>query len=337
MRDRVVTTAAFVAVLSVAATAAGTEHQTVFERLNVLDSRATLSTARVDDLSRRLEENETALQSRWETADVAVRAAQPIRLEVNRTLAKWLGAFRAARRTSTAGPVASEDTERLLRYAGSQALPARLADTDVVRRADEERAAFGTILAERGSLIVELARTEADLATFDGGRERIVSTARTVGAATDLDVTAQRFGARLETLPNVDPSFDFHRFKGTLARPLTATPTHAFGASAPMIRGAGLTWRGVEGDVLATADGEVVFAEPFEGWGLVVVVDHGGGYRSVYAHLAGFDVSVGTRVNRAQKLGTVGETGSLDGKRTYFELRKSGVAVDPAPWFVQPG
>lgn len=99
----------------------------------------------------------------------------------------------------------------------------------------------------------------------------------------------------------------------------------------------GLDIRAPEGTpVRAVADGSVVFAGWLRGYGNLVILDHGGGYHSLMAHLATVTHTVGAEVRAGEEVGTVGDTGSLKGAYLYFEIRKSGRAVDPAPWLL-PG
>jgi septal ring factor EnvC (AmiA/AmiB activator) len=84
--------------------------------------------------------------------------------------------------------------------------------------------------------------------------------------------------------------------------------------------------------VRAVAPGRVVYAGWLRGYGNVVIVDHGGGYHTVVAHLARFSTEVGAQVEAGNQLGAVGDTGSLKGPYMYFEVRKNGIAVDPAAW-----
>jgi septal ring factor EnvC (AmiA/AmiB activator) len=89
----------------------------------------------------------------------------------------------------------------------------------------------------------------------------------------------------------------------------------------------------VEGsDIRAVHAGTVAFADWMRGYGLTVIVDHGGGLLSVYAHAAALAVGRGQSVNSGQLLGQVGDTGSLRGPFLYFELRLDGKPVDPAAW-----
>jgi septal ring factor EnvC (AmiA/AmiB activator) len=79
-------------------------------------------------------------------------------------------------------------------------------------------------------------------------------------------------------------------------------------------------------------EGEVVFQDWLQGYGHTVILDHHHGYLSVYAHLAEPAVRFGQRVARGGALGGVGDSGSLEGPQLYFELRRDGLPLDPAPW-----
>jgi murein DD-endopeptidase MepM/ murein hydrolase activator NlpD len=65
-------------------------------------------------------------------------------------------------------------------------------------------------------------------------------------------------------------------------------------------------------------------------YGTVVVIDHGAGWQTVYAHLDGFDVQAGERVEAGQQIGRVGSTGQATGPHVHVELHREGVRVDPA-------
>ncbi len=82
--------------------------------------------------------------------------------------------------------------------------------------------------------------------------------------------------------------------------------------------------------VTAAAAGRVTFAgwNP-GGWGNLVVIEHGGGVRTWYAHLAGVAVRRGQLVLPAARVGTVGATGRATGPHLHFEVRLRGAAIDP--------
>lgn len=82
--------------------------------------------------------------------------------------------------------------------------------------------------------------------------------------------------------------------------------------------------------VVAAASGRVTFAAfSFGGWGRLVVISHGGGTRTLYAHLSRIGVRVGQRVAAGQQIGLVGSTGHSTGPHVHFEVRVRGAAVDP--------
>jgi len=83
----------------------------------------------------------------------------------------------------------------------------------------------------------------------------------------------------------------------------------------------------------AVFDGEVIFADYFKGYGNMIIVDHGGGFFSLYAHAASVAKKVGSKVARNDVLASVGDVDSSKGSLLYFELRYQGKPVDPAPWF----
>ena len=83
----------------------------------------------------------------------------------------------------------------------------------------------------------------------------------------------------------------------------------------------------------AVFDGQVIFADYFKGYGNMVIVDHGGGFFSLYAHAATIMKKVGATVARNDIVASVGDTDSSKGPMLYFEIRYQGKPVDPSPWF----
>ena len=81
--------------------------------------------------------------------------------------------------------------------------------------------------------------------------------------------------------------------------------------------------------IKAGGDGKVVRAKWMGGYGNTVIIDHGGGIATLYAHCSGFAVSVGTVVRAGQTIAYVGSTGTSTGNHVHFEVRKNGNHVDP--------
>lgn len=89
--------------------------------------------------------------------------------------------------------------------------------------------------------------------------------------------------------------------------------------------------------VYATGDGVVRMAgrnnQGYGGYGIVVLVDHGFGFQTLYAHMQGTKVRVGQKVKRGEQIGTVGSTGLSTGSHLHYEVILGGKKVDPVYYF----
>ncbi|MBP7849271.1 MAG: M23 family metallopeptidase [Lentimicrobiaceae bacterium] len=86
--------------------------------------------------------------------------------------------------------------------------------------------------------------------------------------------------------------------------------------------------------VYATGDGVVVEAKHARyGYGNTIIIDHGFGYKTVYAHLQSFKVRPGQRVERGDVIATVGNTGLSNGPHLHYEVLRNGTKVDPVYYF----
>ncbi|MFO7551652.1 MAG: peptidoglycan DD-metalloendopeptidase family protein [Haliea sp.] len=127
----------------------------------------------------------------------------------------------------------------------------------------------------------------------------------------------------------------FASTRGTLAWPVDGRRGNSFGAS----RGAGgMRWHGINlaadagTAVRAIHHGRVVYADWLRGSGLLLILDHGDGYMSLYAHNQSLLKEVGEWVAPGTPISTVGNSGGLDRAGLYFEIRKDGKPVDPVAW-----
>ena len=87
--------------------------------------------------------------------------------------------------------------------------------------------------------------------------------------------------------------------------------------------------------VLAAAAGEVVTADFDPKYGYHVIIQHEGGYTTLYAHLAELRVAAGDTAEAGTEIGTVGNTGQSTGPHLHLELRKDGQPVDPADYWAE--
>lgn len=85
--------------------------------------------------------------------------------------------------------------------------------------------------------------------------------------------------------------------------------------------------------IRAIGDGVVVFADPYSGYGNLVVVQHEGGITSHYGHCSKIHVSPGARVTAGEIIATVGRTGLATGHHLHFEIRRQGEPLDPEQIF----
>lgn len=86
-------------------------------------------------------------------------------------------------------------------------------------------------------------------------------------------------------------------------------------------------------DIHAVDGGTVIFADYFKGYGNMVILDHGDGFFSVYAHASHIARKEGSRVARNDVIASVGDLDSSRGSMLYFEIRYQGKPVNPSPWF----
>lgn len=121
---------------------------------------------------------------------------------------------------------------------------------------------------------------------------------------------------------------------GGLGWPLSGNLLARFGGRMPDGRtSAGVLIGAPTGStVTAVADGSVVFSEWMTGYGLILIVDHGNGYMSLYAHNESLLRDAGERVKRGDAVAKVGTSGGQGTPALYFELRRNGQPVDPSSW-----
>ena len=116
--------------------------------------------------------------------------------------------------------------------------------------------------------------------------------------------------------------------------PLSGSLVSGYGGRMPDGRASSglLIAAGLGTPVRAVADGTVVFAEWMTGYGLILIVDHGNGYLSLYGHNESLLKDAGDTVKRGDTLARVGNSGGLAQPALYFELRRNGQPVNPDSW-----
>lgn len=123
--------------------------------------------------------------------------------------------------------------------------------------------------------------------------------------------------------------------KGKLPRPTKGRIVKAFGNHNSLARNKWQGWlmKGYEGSAItAIHHGRIVFSDWLRGFGLLLIVDHGDGYLSLYARNQSLLKSVGDWVYQGENIATLGASGGFKEPRLYFEIRHKGIPLDPAAW-----
>jgi septal ring factor EnvC (AmiA/AmiB activator) len=206
---------------------------------------------------------------------------------------------------------------------------------------------------EQAEVDREVARRRALLARVQDERayhERMVG--ELSEAARRLEAFVRELQARQRRLARVpppsprgtpSPAVGFGGLRGRLPWPTEGRIVAAFGPQVHPRFGTrtfrnGVDIEAAEGtDVVAVYPGQVVYTGWFKGYGNLIILDHGNEYYTLYAHVAEILVKEGDEVRQGQRIGTVGDTGSLAGARLYFEVRFQGKPQDPAEWLRQRG
>ncbi len=126
----------------------------------------------------------------------------------------------------------------------------------------------------------------------------------------------------------------FRQLKGRLPWPTTGNTQLSFGQRTDSgVKMEGMLFAGRTGQpVRAIHSGRVVFSEWLRGYGLLLIVDHGGGYMSLYGHNQSLIKEVGDWVTSGEPLATVGDSGGRGSPGLYFAIRHKGQPINPKAW-----
>jgi septal ring factor EnvC (AmiA/AmiB activator) len=232
--------------------------------------------------------------------------------------------------------------------------------TTLARRDRERVAAFRADLSELNEQRAALERRTAESIELrgqlvgarhrlDAQRERktellmsIVERKEThVAYVAELAEAESRLAQMLSGLGEGDVAIPVAAFRGSLAWPVKGTVRSGFGRRKHPRFDTYTVHNGIEiasppgVEVRAVHDGTVVFARRFRGYGLMVVIDHGGKYHSLYAHLADMLVEEGQALSGGDVVGISGQ-GGLEKPGVYFEMRHRGRPEDPLDWLRRP-
>ncbi len=309
-------------------------------RLKDLERERDYATRRKAELDGQLAEREAELDEESEELAEQVRAAymsgnqERIKLLLNQRDPATLG--------------------RLMAYYG-YLNDYRGANIESVTAAIRELAQLRSEVAAEEARIAELARQRyAELTRLNeaqerrqqllsGLRERLADEGREVERLAAQEEDLSRLIAELTTILSdypINSEDPFRQHKGRLTWPVAGTLLHDFGQP----RASNLKWNGVVlaasrgREVRSVYHGRVAFADWLAGLGLLVIVDHGEGYMTLYGYNETILKNAGDWVAPGDVIATVGDSGGQSQSSLYFELRRGTQPLDPGDWVTRrPG
>jgi len=230
---------------------------------------------------------------------------------------------------------------------------ARAKQREQVSQLEKDRKARASLVADLDQRYQDRASKEKALGQDARSLERLLANLRAAAARAEAE---RRAAARRQAAAAA--AAQKREGGSATARTPRAPPPRPSVASAPPLKVGGLGWP-VSGNLLAryggrlpdgrastgvligapsgtpvtaVADGTVVFSEWMTGYGLILILDHGNGYMSLYAHNDSLLKDSGERVKRGDAVARVGTSGGQGQAALYFELRRNGQPVDPSSW-----
>ncbi len=291
--------------------------------------------ARLDSEHRRLatlyqKKQEAQVQTESEQASAEQRLkAMASEAEDLRDLMTRLEEERKRREQEALARAAAEKAAKEAEIAAQKA--AREAEEQARRAAHEaEIAAKAAVKEKHEREVAELKKAkEAEIAAAKVAQEaeaKAQAAVRDAARAAERTAADQRQAAERANRP-------FSHAQGEMPFPARGRVVVRFGQtdeSQSLSKGISIETR-PDGQVIAPYNGQVVFAGPFRGYGLLLIIEHGEGYHTLLAGMARIDGTVGQHLTTGEPVGVMGQQG--EGKPLlYVELRHNGQPVNPLPW-----
>ncbi len=200
---------------------------------------------------------------------------------------------------------------------------AQLADVERSRRGELEH--LETARGKRSAVLADLTQE---------ARSREASLKRLQAQQAALEKLVRELRKAIQNYP-VDSTSQFAKLRGSLVWPVTGRLLARYGET----RAGGLKWDGMliatphGSQVHAVYHGRVIFADWLAGLGLLVIIDHGNSYLSLYGHNDAMFKRAGDKVTAGDVIAAAGDSGGRNDPQLYFEIRRAGQPVDPRPWF----
>lgn len=156
--------------------------------------------------------------------------------------------------------------------------------------------------------------------------------------AETLEETIEKLNREADALPQNVAIHAFEELKGLLKMPVEGKIINLFGPYQDTRFNVTVFRSGIDiqtragSTIQAVYTGRILYADWFKGYGNMLIIDHGGNYYTVYAHLQKMLKRKGDHVNTGEDIATAGDTGSFMGPALHFEIRHHGKPLDPMQW-----
>ena len=194
-----------------------------------------------------------------------------------------------------------------------------------------EKAARKKVLSRVSS---DISRQRKEISTLKRDEQRLTRLLDRL--AEEAERRRKSTGLRNNQLPDASADASaFRKLKGRLRLPVIGELMNRFGGQR---QDSGMSWKGLfiaaksGQEVKAIASGEVVYADWLRGFGNLLILDHGGGYMSLYGNNEALLHQAGDKLRAGDTIASVGNSGGNPDSGLYFELRYQGRPFDPMPW-----
>ena len=232
------------------------------------------------------------------------------------------------------------DDQRLMQALSNSQNQMEFLIRDLALQKDEKARIQRELKIQAETLKTETAQREQMLVKIQNNKMLALSAIDALKkAAEELDRKIQDFADEPSAaLEKHTPYEDFTKLKGLLNMPVKGIIAGAFGHhlnprfNVENFR-SGIEIKAEKGEpVRAVCKGRVVYAQWFQNYGNMIIVDHGRGYHTVYAYAEELFKAKGDPVETGEVIATVGDTGPMAECALYFEIRSNGKPVNPAEW-----
>lgn len=210
-------------------------------------------------------------------------------------------------------------------------LAGQMAEINLTRSETEDRKAqLARLQSERNDALLELRQERA-------AYEATLAEKESAAAAME-SLIADLERRRQERSEQQDSPQEFGGLQGGLPWPVEGRLLKPYGRSVhpefkTVVVNKGVNIGAASGTpIRSVANGMVEYVDWLPGYGKCIIVDHGQGYYSLYAHASAIFPAEGSIVQQGEVLGEVGDTGSLNGSQLYFEIRQGKDSLDPSAW-----